>query len=460
MNDASYKSGPHQTSTEPGWAALEHELEWLQNRIMQTVQQHLEAPEIADAGFPPVVEQNSRLGRVLAAFGLDPAERLILSVALAAALRPGVFDPLQIRNSALDRPYPAFGGVVGPAGVFCPTARTAAFLLGGTAIEAPADVLTRLGDASPLVRNRLVEVQEGNSSGSLMDKPLIATNRLVERLMTGEARQVPFGANFPAQRLSSKLGWDDLVLAPATRRGINEVRTWMKARADFAADPHLSRWLGGGYSCLFYGPPGTGKTQTASILGQELGLDVYRIDLSMVVSKWIGETEKNLSLVFDEAEDRNWILFFDEADALFGKRTTGSSANDRFANQEVSYLLQRFERFEGLAILATNLRNNMDEAFSRRFQSVLHFPMPNPTERLALFQKIFGGRSVQLAPDVDFALLAESHEVTGAMIVNVLRYAVLAARARADAGQGDGAIRLADIRQGISREYHKEGRVL
>ena len=457
MNDAGYRSGAGSTAGVDVWDALEAEFVWLQDRIMQAVQQHLEAPEITEAGPPPALDTGSRLGKAVADFGLDYAERLILSVGLAAALRPSVFDPLQIRNSALDRPYPAFGGMTGNAGVFCPTARTAAFLLGGSAVESAADVLTRLGDLSPLVRNRLVEVQDSGTGtgGSLMDKPLLASNRLVERLMTGEARQVPFGANFPAQRLSSKFTWDDLVLAPATRRGIDEVRTWMKSRAAFAADSHLSRWLGGGFSCLFYGPPGTGKTQTASILGLELGLDVYRIDLSMVVSKWIGETEKNLSLVFDEAEDRNWILFFDEADALFGKRTSGDSANDRYANQEVSYLLQRFERFEGLAILATNLRNNMDEAFSRRFQSVLHFPMPTASEREVLFRKIFSGDAVKLARDVDFSTLAEMHEVTGAMIVNVLRYSVLAAR-----GRGDGVIRLSDIRQGISREYHKEGRVL
>lgn len=458
MNDASFRSAaPPAVPAAPGagWAELEAALAWLQDRTMQAVQMHLEAAEVVDAGPPPPLDPGSRLGAVVAEFGLDPVEWQILLVALAAALRPGVFDPLQIRNSAIDRPYPAFGGVVGPSGVFCPTARTAAFLEGGSAVAAAAEVLTRLGDGSPLIRGRLVEVQAGGSGGSLMDQPLIASNRLVERLMTGEARQVPFGANFPAQRLSSRLTWDDLVLSPGTQRGINEVRTWMTSRADFAADPHLSRWLGGGFSYLFYGPPGTGKTQTAAILGQELGLDVYRVDLSMVVSKWIGETEKNLSLVFDEAEDRNWILFFDEADALFGKRTTGSSANDRYANQEVSYLLQRFERFEGLAILATNLRNNMDEAFARRFQAVLHFPMPTPAERLILFRKIFDGPTVRLAPDVDFAQLADAHEVTGAMIVNVLRYAVLAAR-----GRGDGVIRLSDIRQGISREYHKEGRVL
>lgn len=471
MNLATFPESARLSQAQGDWRVLEREFQWLQARIMHLVQLHLEAAKPAEAGPPPPLDENSGLGRIAAEHRLEPVDRQILAVGLAAALRPGVFDALQIRNSALDRPYPAFGGVVSPAGVFCPTARTAAFLLGGNEVAAAADVLTRLGDGSPLIRGRLVEVQEsvnganGGGGGSLMDKPLIASNRLVERLMTGAARQIPFGSNFPAQRLTSKLTWDDLVLSPGTQRGIDEVRTWVKARAELATDPHLSRWIGGGFSCLFYGPPGTGKTQTAAILGQELGLEVYRVDLSMIVSKWIGETEKNLSQVFDEAEDRDWILFFDEADALFGKRSSGSSANDRYANQEVSYLLQRFERFEGLAILATNLRNNMDEAFARRFQSVLHFPVPTPAERLALFHMVFGAPSVRLAADVDFAELAESHEVTGAMIVNVLRYAVLAARgreaARGDSGQKDrGEIRLSDIRMGISREYHKEGRVL
>jgi SpoVK/Ycf46/Vps4 family AAA+-type ATPase len=133
-----------------------------------------------------------------------------------------------------------------------------------------------------------------------------------------------------------------------------------------------------GYRALFHGPPGTGKTLTAALVGKEFDIPVYRIDLSMVVSKYIGETEKNLELLFDRAEKKGWILFFDEADALFGKRTDVKDAHDRFTNQEVSYLLQRIEDYNGLVILATNMKSNIDEAFIRRLHLVIHFPLPSP----------------------------------------------------------------------------------
>src|SRR6201991_4144918 len=144
-----------------------------------------------------------------------------------------------------------------------------------------------------------------------------------------------------------------------------------------------------GYRALFYGPPGTGKTLTAALLGNEMNKDVYRVDLSMVVSKYIGETEKNLELLFARAEDKGWILFFDEADALFGKRTSVRDAHDKYANQEVSYLLQRIEDFNGLIILATNMKNNIDEAFVRRFNAILRFPFPEAAERKLIWEKSF-----------------------------------------------------------------------
>ena len=165
---------------------------------------------------------------------------------------------------------------------------------------------------------------------------------------------------------------------------LEEINTWISSGKTIMEDWGLSRFLKAGYRSLFYGPPGTGKTLAATLLGKKNRMDVYRIDLSMIVSKYIGETEKNLARVFDLAENRNWILFFDEADALFGKRTSTNTSNDRHANQEVAYLLQRIEDFPGIIILATNLRSNIDEAFSRRFQSVVYFPMPTPELRLSL----------------------------------------------------------------------------
>src|SRR5690606_40003499 len=183
-------------------------------------------------------------------------------------------------------------------------------------------------------------------------------------------------------------------------------------------------------------------------------LDVYRIDLSMVVSKYIGETEKNLANVFDLAENKNWILFFDEADALFGKRTATKDSKDRYANQEISYLLQRVEDFPGLVILATNLKANIDDAFARRFQASIYFPMPDAVQRLRLWQGLFPD-SRRLAADVDLVRLADEHELSGGALTNVARYAAICAiREKRD------TITQADLIQGIGRELVKEGRML
>src|SRR6185369_1537927 len=201
-----------------------------------------------------------------------------------------------------------------------------------------------------------------------------------------------------------------------------------------------------GFRSLFYGPPGTGKTLTAALLGKTTGLDVYRVDLSLVVSKYVGETEKNLAAVFDQAERNDWILFFDEADALFGKRTQTSSAHDRYANQEVAYLLQKVEDFPGVVILASNLKGNIDEAFARRFQSMVHFPLPGPEERVRLWRGAFPNPS-RLEPAVDLARIAEEHEISGGAIVNVLRSSSLATLRR-----GNDFIRAEDIYHGIRRE--------
>jgi SpoVK/Ycf46/Vps4 family AAA+-type ATPase len=170
-----------------------------------------------------------------------------------------------------------------------------------------------------------------------------------------------------------------------------------------------------------------------------------------VVSKYIGETEKNLSRVFDRAQRQAWIVFFDEADALFGKRTETKDAHDRYANQEVAYLLQRLETFDGVVVLASNMRDNLDPAFTRRFESVIYFPLPRATERLALWQRGFSPRA-RLDPTVDLAAVAEAHELSGGSIMNVIRHISLTAIA-----EGERPITRDDLQHAIRRELAKDG---
>ena len=210
-----------------------------------------------------------------------------------------------------------------------------------------------------------------------------------------------------------------------------------------------------GFTSLFYGPPGTGKTLSACLLGKHCGCDVYKVDLSMVVSKYIGETEKNLARVFDLAEHKGWILFFDEADALFGKRTRVDDSHDRYANQEISFLLQRIEDFDGVVILASNFKANIDDAFVRRFQSVVHFPMPKPPRAAAHLARGVPAARARSTTRIDLGRIAEQYELSGGTIMNVVRYASLMALSR-----GGEAIALDDVEEGVRRELLKEGRAL
>jgi SpoVK/Ycf46/Vps4 family AAA+-type ATPase len=235
---------------------------------------------------------------------------------------------------------------------------------------------------------------------------------------------------------------------------VQELITWIKHEKTLMADWGLGRILKPGYKCLFHGPSGTGKTLTASLIGNQVGKDVYRIDLSSVVSKYIGETEKNLEKIFEKASYMDCILFFDEADALFGKRTSISDAHDRYANQEVSYLLQRVEEFPGLVILASNFKSNMDDAFLRRFQSIIHFPMPEAPERQRLWEQSFSKKS-KPEKDVDFAEIAKKYKLAGGSIINVVRYASLMAASRKST-----EIKNSDIIKGIRREFQKEGKTI
>jgi SpoVK/Ycf46/Vps4 family AAA+-type ATPase len=250
------------------------------------------------------------------------------------------------------------------------------------------------------------------------------------------------------------MDWDDLVLDPYTMDQVLEIKAWIEYGDTLLHDLGLGKKLKPGYRSLFYGPSGTGKTLTATLLGKMTHRDVYRIDLSLVVSKYIGETEKNLEKVFQQAEHKDWILFFDEADALFGKRTKITDAHDRFANQEVSYLLQRVEDYAGVVILASNFKSNLDEAFTRRFQSIIHFPMPNQSERHRLWQNAFSEKT-PLGENIHLTDIAVKYELAGGSIMNVVRYATLMALKR-----GTRLITYDDLLNGLRKEFQKEGKTL
>lgn len=260
-----------------------------------------------------------------------------------------------------------------------------------------------------------------------------------------------FNNDFPATILTTKMDWDDLILAKETKLKIKEIIIWLSHNKTLMKDWDIGKKLKPGYRVLFHGPPGTGKTLTATLLGKQNGQDVYKIDLSAIISKYIGETEKNLGRIFDKAENKDWILLFEETDALFGKRTQIKDTHDRYANQEVAYLLQRIEEYHGLVILASNFISNIEEAFIRRFHTIIYFPMPKSNERLQLWRKAFP-KKINLMEDVSLKQLSEKYELSGAAIMNIVQYvchnAVLKQRLNLSSKE---------IIEGIQREINKSG---
>jgi hypothetical protein len=257
-----------------------------------------------------------------------------------------------------------------------------------------------------------------------------------------------------ANRIVPRYTWRDLVLPAPQLEVLHAVVSMVKQRALVLEDWGIGRKLlpNSAVSVLFAGDPGTGKTMAAEVLAAQLGLDLYKIDLASMVSKYIGETEKNLEAVFHEAERSNAILFFDEADAVFGKRSGIRDAHDRYANIGVSYLLQRMESHEGVTILATNLRANLDEAFTRRLQFVVDFPFPEVAERLRIWQALLPP-TLPLAADVQLEQLAHRFKLAGGNIRNII---ISAAFMAAEAGQ---VVTMEMLLEGVRREFQKMGRL-
>ncbi len=274
-------------------------------------------------------------------------------------------------------------------------------------------------------------------------------------LMASARRQSSHDLSSLAWKIEPHYAWSDIVLPDDAVAQLRELCSRVSNQHEVLGKWGFGEKLahGKGVSALFAGPSGTGKTMAAEIIANELGLDLYKIDLSGVVSKYIGETEKNLDRIFTTAENANAILFFDEADALFGKRSEVRDSHDRYANIETSYLLQKMEQYEGVAILATNLRQNLDEAFTRRLQFIIEFPFPDEAQRRRIWQVSFPAQAPR-KEDIDFEFLARQFRLSGGNIKNiVLGAAFLAA-------SNGGQIGMAQLIKAARREHQKMGRAL
>jgi hypothetical protein len=435
---------------------LELALDWLSRLVAARLAVHFGAVgggvEVGPLGC---VEDESWLMRFFARQDPSATEFAVLVLALAPHIRPGFFEKLLAVHLPEGGDFPGFGGtrVTGHRGILA-TGETAQFILAGEDLEERLAVQRILSTDHWFARQRILWLEPMREGEPVMSGRLILDSEIIEEITTGKVGRPAFSMDFPAEYIETQMDWDDLVLNPVTLRQIVEIENWITHNDTLLKDWGMGRKIKPGYRALFYGPPGTGKTLTATLLGKQTGKDVFRVDLSRVVSKYIGETEKNLSRLFDKAENKNWILFFDEADALFAKRTDVRDAHDKYANQEVAYLLQRIEAYNGLVVLASNQRANIDDAFVRRLQAIIAFPMPRAEERLAIWRKSIPSQ-LELAPDADLRFIAERHELTGANILNVAHYCAINALAK-EARRLD----LTGLEAAIQREYVKEGRIL
>ena len=438
-------------------ATLERELGWLS----AVIHVRLAATPDTTAPFgtliraPELQPHESIYANFVHHYEMCDEERLCIVLALAPHVRPHLLDPFFQPNELLNRGHSEFGGVHGKMhGGFLPTGETALFLLAGDDLVRRLECQQLFDRDHRFASHNILRLEPAPGGEPLLCGQLVIADEIVDFLTTGELRKPDYSRDFPAKLITSEMDWADLILPAETLEQIGELEAWVRHEQVLMSEWGLARRLRPGYRCLLYGPPGTGKTLAATLLGKRVGRDVYRIALSTVISKYIGETEKNLEHIFVRAENMNCILFFDEADALFGKSTGVADAHDRYANQEVAYLLQRIEDFPGVIILASNYSSNIDDAFMRRFQAVVHFPLPDVPERRRLWAAAFSATSV-MADDVALDDIAKRYELSGGGMMNVVRYASLMAL-----DKETNVIRNRDIIDGIRRELHKDGKSL
>lgn len=434
---------------------MENVFTYLKNQFVFQLDNLFQAENPMEKPVLNQVDSNGFINEFIIENNLTEIDTLLLGLALAPHVKPDFLSSIIAEYLPNGGELPEFGGIKtkNHRGIL-PTGETAQFLIAGNDLDNRISFYDYLHNQSFLYQKRIIKIEAVPNGEPKLSGLLILEDEYIEKFITGKILKPQLSSIFPAQLIETQLDWDDLVLNSSTLNQIKEIETWLKFNDILLHEWNMKSKIKPGFRVMFYGAPGTGKTLTASLLGKYTQRDVYRIDLSMVISKYIGETEKNLSSLFDKATDKDWILFFDEADAVFGKRTNVRDAHDKYANQEVSYLLQRIENHPGLVILASNFKTNIDTAFTRRFQSIIEFEVPSYGERLKLWQNNLP-KGIKIAEDVNLNELSKKYDITGANIVNIIQYACL--RTLEDQNK---SINLNHLLQGIKKEYAKEGKMM
>ncbi len=407
----------------------------------------LEAPKFSTSDH-----EGFSLGDFISEKELTHQEVIILLMALLPRL-----DTSLLRRINLENPSSVLFDLCATnesGRLFYPTIEAIQYILGGDTILDRLQVLQYFNQTNILIKEHIISFSSTNQDYSAINSKISVYQEAFDRILLGTESLPKMSDDFPAEQLHTRRSWSDLILPQTTLNELQSIEAWYNSSHILMEDWGMGKTLKPGYRVLFYGDPGTGKTLAASLLGKYTKRPVFRVDVSMLVSKYIGETEKHLAKLFDKAENKNWILFFDEADAIFGKRTNVRDAHDKYANQEVSYLLQRIETFSGLIILASNYKNNMDKAFTRRFHSCIKFNNPKHEERLRIWQE---NLPKQLTlDDIDLEQIAKKYELTGSNIINVIQDMSLKTIALK---QPNHKVSLDLLLESIKKEFIKEDKI-
>jgi len=431
---------------------ISKEIDWLDNYIINRLGNYFDpSSTFVIPMAPDLTNDTSKYATFITDKELSEIERVFISICLALHFKPQIFDKFLIKNKALDKRFTEFGGIIDDSkSIFVPTLETIAFIFYGDSFESRFLLQSFFDHDHIFISDRILELYSQKSTNSFLTNSIRLNEEYFQLFTMGTPYKPGYSSNFPASLITTPLNWDELVLNKGTMDEVLMVNTWIENKSEIDSNEILSKKINKGYKCLFFGPPGTGKTLTASLIGKKNNKLVYRIDLSEVVSKYIGETEKNLARIFDIAENKDWVLFFDEAESLFSKRTGVQDSKDKHANQQTAYLLQRIENYNGLIILATNLKPNIDLAFSRRIQSVINFPIPNASERELLW--INALNHIAELPSSFIKEISKSYELSGGVIKNVIQYAWLISK------KSKLPINEKQILAGIRRELFKDGK--
>lgn len=408
---------------------LKEEISWLNycisKRIDITQGDDTSSEDIGDLLPPQLTSENSSYGEFVNKHNLNSEERLVLILSLAVQLRPNILDVFA-ESAELLRQARICKSESGTT--LLPTADTALFILAGDNMEKRIAAHAIFEVDHLFYRDSVIETGTAKKGESKYNGILSISPSSRDLFIHNKYSKPRFSEDFPAHILTTNLEWEDMVLMPRTRDKLAEVKAYMEHYNTLVNDWGMSKHARPGCKILFYGDSGTGKTLSASLMGKYLGKDVYRVDISAVTSKYVGETSKRLDSLFNTAESKGWIIFIDEGDALLGQRKQagGSDNVSQYANQDVAYLLQRIETFDGIIIVATNLRSNIDSAFTRRFQSMVRFEMPDKEGQLQLWTENLP-KKCPLSPRINMEQLVKDHPLAPASIINVIyRVSVLA----------------------------------